>query len=70
MLKNHNVSGNVIFPLVFPTKSDSYESAVGYANSIFNSSTVLKVEMDVYTADGRKHLIICDEFNFQWNDSK
>jgi hypothetical protein len=67
MLEKHNVTGSVIFPLLFPSSAVSYESAASYANSILNNQQVLKVEIECHTADGKIHLIICDTFDFKWD---
>jgi hypothetical protein len=66
MQQKFDVKGTVNFPLVFPIRSNSYESAVNYAESVLNNQKVLKVESSVYTADGKIHLIICDTFDFCW----
>jgi hypothetical protein len=67
VLQKHNVTGSVVFPLLFPSNKDSYGSAASYAKSILNNQQVLKVEMECHTADGKIHLIICDTFDFKWD---
>jgi hypothetical protein len=58
--------GNVNFPLIFPVTCESYESAINYANTTLNDTTVLKVELNIFTSDGKCHLIIADEYNWIW----
>jgi hypothetical protein len=66
-MQKFEVHGNVNFPLVFPIRSNSYESAANYAESVLNLKTVLKVEMHIFTSDGKEHLVICDEYDWNWN---
>jgi hypothetical protein len=65
-MQKFNVKGNVNFPLVFPITCDSYDSAIKYANDVLNNTTVLKVELNVHTSDGKCHLVIASEYEWIW----
>jgi len=67
---NYNVNGSITFPLNFEIKSSSAQEALMKAIALFNDQVILKVELDVYTQDGKCHLIIADELSIYWTSAE
>ncbi|GFN32527.1 hypothetical protein PCURB6_27870 [Paenibacillus curdlanolyticus] len=57
-------------PLVFNIKDESEQAAIEYAERIFNSSNILRIEMDLESKDNKHHLIIADTFDFSWFEAE
>lgn len=63
----YNVNGSVEFPLNFETKAGTASEALKKAERLFNDKDIIKVEIDVYTKDGKCHLIIADALSIYWS---
>lgn len=67
MQRKFYIQGNISIPIIFPTRARSEAEAMSYVSRLINNESVIKIEADIYTKDGKCHLLICDEYNFRWN---
>jgi hypothetical protein len=63
------VYGSVTFPLQISVRAASQEEAAKYAHTVLNDKEILKCEIEVETKNGKKPLIICDDYKFNWTST-
>lgn len=66
--KRYIVRGEIVIPVSFPTYAESLESAILRVVNLLNSETVLKIEGEIHTRNGKEHVLIATEPIFNWSD--